>query len=158
MLRSVKRPLRTYLPDWIPSQRHGYSTSPGMHDTGLRRFLRGILPEDARRELFSTIDVFKLENPPSLARMPTTEADKEHFLYEVRNAYTHRSEWVGGVGDSQMWLPAGWPRDLVTTIFGTEITGGHWRQVWVYGWPWPLDRAVRRGLAAYVRMIVSGEI
>jgi hypothetical protein len=120
------------------------------------RFIREVLPEGVRIGLFRTIQVFKSKLPPSLEKLPVSDSDKEDFLYRVRNDYTHRSAWVGGVGDSQMLLPAGWPRDRVTTIFGSEVHAHHTEQVWVLGWPWPLDRAVREGLAAYVRNVADG--
>ncbi len=120
---------------------------------GFKRFIRDRLPEKARRDLLATIRIEKRVSPA----MPGEEAPadelgdekKIQWLFDLRNGYTHRAEYVPGhlreamppeyQSDDNWWRMA--DRILPETITEYSVSGG---------WLDALEAAVRAGLATLV--------
>jgi hypothetical protein len=57
------------------------------------RFLHEVLPKDQRDILLSSIEIKSLENPPYIGENTSSdEAEKEKYLFKLRNDYTHKAQ------------------------------------------------------------------
>jgi len=68
------------------------------------RFISEVLPEENRKELFNSIKIHTNSMPPSIETISEdgSEADKEKFLFSLRNNYTHKAKVVHGFNTETM--------------------------------------------------------
>jgi len=102
-----------------------------------------ILPGEIRRQLLDSIDRTILDNPPNGGSRQATDEEKEKYLFERRNDYTHRANFRPPAGE---WLAGG-----VTNIV-QEHHADFWISTQTHGWlPGILEKTVQVGLACYTR-------
>lgn len=120
-------------------------------------FLRDVLPPASRERLLASINIYTLKNPPDLSEITTSDdeadKDKERYLFETRNGYTHRAQYVGGIHPEvfRATSPAWDTREQV-------IKANEWTTYSSLGWPGPLENAVRDGLAQLLRRVADPDL
>lgn len=118
------------------------------------RFFDEVLPEDARADLLSCIQIGKLRNPPDLSRLPVREFEKAQWLLRLRNNYTHYGRFMPGIAQHDQVL-LGITPDMWQMAREQRIDPEVWTDVTLKNWPHALKEAVRRGFAAYVTRIAQ---
>jgi len=121
--------------------------------SGFYRFLREVLPPDARRTLLNSFQLVQLKNPPELGEpVQLSDSAKERYLYETRNSYTHRAQFIPGPDTSRTFPElSGATREAREQLIEANV----WTTVFTVGWPTALEDAVKAGLAGYLRAIDS---
>jgi hypothetical protein len=121
--------------------------------SGFKNLLRDKLPDQARRNLFDTIAIKKCVAPPLAGEteLPIVldEEKKIDWLFQLRNGYTHRAEYVPGShpdalpedyrGDDRWWRMD--DRSQSKSIVEYSVSGG---------WLAALEQAVRATLATVI--------
>lgn len=118
------------------------------------RFVRTILPEDARNELLHSIQIRKIDAIKNIELGIINEAgEKIAFLYRIRNEFTHSAVGTGSPGGGVWdfhgkWLEIdGKPMKGWETIYW-ECKGAHRIEYGVRDWPDVLVRTVKTGFQA----------
>ncbi len=116
------------------------------------RFIREILPPEARRELFESIKIHTNTIPPSIKTISEdgTESEKEKFLYDIRNNYTHKAKVMHGFDVKSIFGS----QDEFSMSFTNrlqEIKETKWINYMTSNWPDTLERIVKIGLAEYLK-------
>jgi len=110
------------------------------------RFLRDILPPEMRRELLDSIDRTIILNTPSTVSRQATDEEKEKYLFKRRNDYTHKGDFRPPPGE---WFGGGYASPT------QEHHANYWTSTQNSGWPDVLEKAVRVGLARYLRVALE---
>jgi hypothetical protein len=113
------------------------------------RFLNDVLPPDERSALASSMKLIiqKWGRNASKSELHD-DKKKELFLWNVRNAYTHRARAVWGVAPPFNRAEDGF------VFYGTDYCGSSKsKDLWVRDWPSALRRAVCAGLGSYVHAL-----
>jgi hypothetical protein len=118
-----------------------YTTMYGVR-SAFMRFLRDILPTGIRRQLLESIDRTIMDNPPHAGSRQASDQEKEKYLFERRNDYTHKANFRPPVGE---WFAAG-----VTNVV-QEHHANCWISTQTHDWPGILEKTVQVGLACYIR-------
>lgn len=111
-------------------------------------FIDDLLPDDARAELMDSFKLVILTNPPEMHEREGDDAEKKKWLYELRNAYTHRVEFMPGHAN-----PSHPDAHRMFSISSQEFRKSDWVTPMTRNWPSIFIKSVRRGLAAYVRRL-----
>lgn len=114
-------------------------------------FFEHWMPADVRRELLDHINIEQWPTPPNEGAVEDVEDDgkKLAWLIRLRHDYTHRAQFVAGLHPDQ--IPPdyrdGW------WLMEAQMTRTKTTRYSVCDWPAVLERAVRRGLEAFIRGI-----
>lgn len=120
--------------------------------SGFFRFIDNVLPKEQRDILLDSIKIQKIENPPNLGDHPEgNEKEKLSYLFKIRNEYTHRAQFVPGVGHGMMPPMAAGTWIMYQQEFGAK----HWETIFVKQWPEILEHSVCIGLAEGLRKIAN---
>jgi len=111
------------------------------------RFVREILPPDVRSKLLDSIERVKVTNQPDLVRSEANDQEKETYLFDRRNNYTHEADFRPPSGE---WFGGGMASPV------QEFHATYWTSTRTYDWPNILEKAVRAGLAGYIRAKAEG--
>jgi hypothetical protein len=116
------------------------------------RFLREVLPADARRELLSSFRIGRLSLPPEIAELGDgSEEEQEDYLYRLRNEYTHSARYRG------FTLP--WLEELKEPIwranFEQRFLPRHWESIYTLDWPRVLGKSLKAGYASYLSRLAA---
>jgi hypothetical protein len=124
----------------------------GVH-RAFRRFIDQVLPIDARTELLACIAIEQWPTPPQEGDLleVVDEKKKMDWLFELRNAYTHRALYVPGTHTDSM--PVEYRDDEALWVTRERMTPAKTTLYAVKRWPKALGEAVRAGLAQYVRRL-----
>lgn len=115
------------------------------------RFMRELLPARNRRELFGSIKIHTNSMPPLINTVSEdgTDEDKEKFLFNIRNSYTHKIKIIPGINSEMMNLPAEYRN--VFTMKSQELKAETWVSYFTLNWPDILEHIVKIGLAEYLK-------
>jgi hypothetical protein len=114
-------------------------------------FLEHWVPTEARRDLLDHVNIEQWPTPPNAGAREDVDDDskKQAWLIRLRHNYTHRAQFVAGLHPDQ--IPPdyrdGW------WLMEAQMTRTKTTRYSVCDWPAVLERAVRRGLEAFVRGI-----
>lgn len=61
------------------------------------RFIREVLPPQARSEMLGCIHITRFKLPPTLSPLNVTDEDKEKWLLRLRNDYTHNGRFIRNI-------------------------------------------------------------
>lgn len=107
------------------------------------QFVLQMISDKARLELFNSIEIIKVKNPPQIGELPApTDQEKLKYLFKRRNDYTHRAAFSP---------PCGPKLARVKSNRVQEYKLEHWETTNVLDWPGVLERTVRDGLASFIR-------
>jgi hypothetical protein len=122
------------------------------------RFLREVLPTQQRNALLSSIEILTLSMPPDIGEpVAASEAEKEKYLFRLRNDYTHKSLIrVRPIDNRIFGVGRGSEARFVRQQQEQAFTENKWRSVETLGWPDVLEDAVRSGLVVYLRQLAEG--
>jgi hypothetical protein len=117
------------------------------------RFLRDVLPTEARRTLLNSFQLVRLSNPPELGEaVPLADPAKERYLYEIRNSYTHRAQFAPGPD-----LPDVLPGALAAKVREQWVDAIGWTTVKTVNWPAALVDVVKAGCVAYMGAVEASK-
>jgi hypothetical protein len=122
--------------------------------TSFYRFLRDVLPSGVHAALLESIHIHRLAVPPDIRRLDVDDRAKEDWLMGLRNAYTHKAQFVPGIPRdaffTEMLSPETW-----TGMRQQRIEGEEWRSVDLRGWPEIPVITVRAGLVSYLTALAA---
>ena len=126
---------------------------------GFYRFLREVLPEEARADLFRTIWIVNRSNPPSIQELPDGDDEaKERYLFRLRNEYTHAGLARSGIHPQFTPAIPGFPAIDETWRHREQESRPHdWITVFTRGWPGALKRAVIAGMRGQIEALAHEE-
>ena len=115
------------------------------------RFMRELLPERNRRELFGSIKIHTNSMPPLINTVSEdgTDEDKEKFLFNLRNNYAHKIKIIPGINSEMINLPTEYRN--VFTMKNQVFKAETWVSYFTLDWPDVLEHIVRIGLAEYLK-------
>ena len=115
-------------------------------------FVDTILPAFAVNELLDSLTINISDLPPGPNGREATNSEKLRYLFELRNRYTHRAEFL-----------MGWPSELpaqeaASYMIREQSVGMHdWRSVMTRNWPGILERTVKIGFARMIASLAQSE-
>ena len=83
-----------------------------------------------------------MTNPPKMKRRHATDKEKEEYLFNRRNVFTHQAGFMPLPGES---FGGGRASPEI------EYFENYWTSTRTHNWPLVLEKAVRIGLAQYLR-------
>jgi len=110
------------------------------------RFLREILPKKNRVELMNSLRIIVNSMPPSINLISEggTEEDKEKFLFNLRNSYTHKAKTMKGFGDR-------FGENLFVSRHQFQhYTEKKWYGYSTIGWPEIFEHVVKCGFSEFL--------
>ncbi|TND09343.1 MAG: hypothetical protein FD123_1305 [Bacteroidetes bacterium] len=119
------------------------------------RFIREILPAQNRQELLESIKIHTNSMPPLIEIISEdgTDLDKENFLYEMRNNYTHKAKVVHGID-----FKSTFGIQNVSMTFSQriqEFKATKWITYMTANWPDVLEHIVKIGLAETLKKDIA---
>jgi hypothetical protein len=120
------------------------------------QFLQEVISDELRKELLDSIEIEIVDNPPELSNRRVSDTKtKEAFLFQLRNNYTHKAQFVPGM--PRALSPDDNLSKTAWTFFDQYIEQEKWKCVFVKNWPDILEKVVRAGLATYIKRISVSE-
>jgi hypothetical protein len=120
------------------------------------RFLHQVLPQELREELLGSIRIDITDLPPNSGKIRTeNENAKEKFLFQLRNDYTHKAQFIPGLTNDL------WPEEArakaqdAWEVSQQFIEQSSWKCVYIRNWPEILEKVVKVGLAMYIQKIIT---
>ncbi len=112
------------------------------------RFIREILPTENKKELFDSIRIRTNSMPPAIEVISEdgTDLEKEKFLYDLRNNYTHKAKVVHGFDTERMFGSQPEFQNTFNIRF-QEFKEKKWITYMTSNWPKALEHFVKIGLA-----------
>lgn len=120
------------------------------------RFIREVLPAANRQELFDSIKIHTNSMPPSTETISEdgTDLDKEHFMYEMRNNYTHKAKVIHGMDFKSIFGQKN-EYSLAFTQRIQEFKATKWITYYTANWPEVLEHVVKIGLAEILKKDIN---
>jgi hypothetical protein len=120
------------------------------------RFIHDVIPHELREELLDSIRIDITDLPPNSGDIRTeSEYAKEMFLFQLRNDYTLKAQFIPGVTNELWPEEARATRQNVWEVSQQFIEQSGWKCIYVKNWPEILEKVARAGLAAYLQKIIT---
>jgi len=113
------------------------------------RFIKDILPPEARQELISSVEFTICDNPPKGGSHVHSEEDIViKFLFEYRNTYTHKARFHYGINSH--------PKEFIPSWTSHEqiVREEEWISIKTHNWPTIIEKTVKIGLAEFLKNVI----